>query len=150
MVEPSRGLLASLLSPVMRWARTKSRVALPFIGAIPDSAARAFADARTLPIGVPADAPSPQHADLLVVVGRVSHKVAPVLQRVYAELARPCQVLHIDLHVASSSTDDMPLTYASVLDLAEVLPVDVVVRGAPPRSETLVRALAALDARGRA
>jgi len=135
--------LRALLAPVLAWARRESLVALPVIGALPGPAMRAWSEEGTLPLDIPTDAPTPRHADALVVVGRVSHKAAPVLLRLHAEMARPCVVLAID---AEPGFARVPLAYGCVPRVEEILPVDVVVRGAPPRPETLARGLAALAA----
>jgi NADH-quinone oxidoreductase subunit B len=140
-----RGIvLERLLGPVVRWARAKSRVGLAIVGALPGRDAEGWAAPRALPLGVPTDAPDPRQADLLVVVGRVSHKLAPFLVRTHAAMARPTSVLVVELEPDSPS---VPRLYPTVSDVASIIPVDVVVRGLPPPPEAIARAIAALDAR---
>ena len=137
------GVLASL----RRWVRLRGRSALVVIGTLDGDAARAFASrlgsGDVLPI--PIDAGGPQRADVLVVVGRVSRKLGPVLVAARRRLAPGAVVLAFD-------TDDAPHPAAARAD--DVIDVDVVVRGVPPDDAMLQRALAALDdafiaARGR-
>jgi NADH-quinone oxidoreductase subunit B len=137
--------IRALLAPLSRWARNKSRVGLAVVGALPGPDAAAFSVPRVLPIGVPTDAPSARQADLLVVVGRVSHKLAPFLVRTHASMAQPSQVLVIDLEPRPAL---LPRTYASVERLDQILPVDVVLESAHPHQTVIARAIAALDASG--
>lgn len=129
---------------ILRRARARSRVALPFVAAVPRRGLATWLDPRALPLGLPQGAASPRQADLLVVVGCVSHKLAPVLQRVHAEMAAPSQVLHV---VASLRDEEAARSYALVHRLEEVVPVDVVLVGDPPTTAAIARALDALEAR---
>lgn len=142
MAERSRPILGAVLGPLMRWARNKSRVGLAVVGALPGSAAEGWAVPRALPIGLPTDAPGPQQADLLVVVGRISHKLAPFLVRTHAAMARPTSVMVIELEAKDGV---VPRLYATVGDIASIIPVDVVVRGHPPSAAALARAVRTLD-----
>jgi NADH-quinone oxidoreductase subunit B len=137
-------VLARLLEPVVRWARAKSRVGIAVVGALPGRDAEAWAQPRALPIGIPTDAVAPRQADVLVVVGRISHKLAPFLVRTHAAMAQPATVIVIEM-----DSPAMPRMYATVADVAAIIPVDVVVRGKPPSPPTLMKALAALDKRAR-
>jgi NADH-quinone oxidoreductase subunit B len=142
--------LAALLGPLLRWARAKSRVGLAVVGALPGADAAAFASPRTLPIGIPTDAPNARQADVLVVVGRISHKLAPFLVRTHASMSRPAQVLVVDLEPRTPDRPGAPRTYACVERVEQILPVDVVLRSPMPHQDAVARALAALDARARA
>jgi hypothetical protein len=127
-----------VLASVRRWIRLRGRSALVVTGALDGDAARAFAARLTagelLPI--PVDADGPRRADVLVVVGRVSRKLAPVLVSTRRRLAPGAVVLAFD-------TDDAPHAAAARVD--DVIDVDVIVRGVPPDDAMLHRALAALD-----
>lgn len=141
-------ILASVLGPLVRWARSRSRVGIAVVGALPSRNADAWASHRALPIGVPTDAADPRQADLLVVVGRVSHKLAPFLVRTHAAMARPTAVLLVELeHPAAPSHSAVPRLYPTVADVSGIIPVDVIVRGLPPSPPAMQRALAALDDR---
>lgn len=139
----SDGIIGALLGPLVRWARSRSRVGIAVVGALPSREADAWATHRALPIGAPTDAADPRQADLLVVVGRISHKLAPFIVRTHASMARPTSVLLIELEPAELV---LPRLYATVADVTGIIPVDVVVRGLPPSPPAMARALAALDA----
>ncbi len=144
-------ILSSILGPLIRWARTRSRIGIAVVGALPSRDADAWASHRALPIGVPTDATDPRHADLLVVVGRISHKLAPFLVRTHAAMARPTSVLLVELEPlvlpGDTAPRGMPRLYPTVADVAGIIPVDVIVRGLPPSPPAMQRALLALDER---
>lgn len=139
--EASRGLL----DPVFAWARASSLVALPFVGSLPS---RGFTS--WLHASLPAELAglsrggSPRQADLLVVVGQISQKLAPSLQRTYARMADPSYVLHLR---APRGAGPLPASYALVERLEEILPVDVVIEGNPPDRATLEQGLSLLSRR---
>ena len=139
----AESVLTSLLAPLARWARRRSRVGIAVVGALPGLDAAAWADPRHLPIGQPTDAPAPRQADLLVVVGRISHKLSPFLVRTHAAMAQPSAVMVIDLE----PTPALPMLYPTIGNVAHLIPVDVVVRSAAPSAATMARALAVLDDR---
>jgi NADH-quinone oxidoreductase subunit B len=68
---------------------------------------------------------SPAQADLLLIVGRVSHKQAPVLQRVYHDLQNPTQVLHL-----KGCTTHL-VDYASMRDPSKMLHIDQCISNCP-------------------
>ncbi len=122
-----------------RWARLRGRSALVVTGCLKSTAARAFADrveaGEALPL--PTDARDPRQADVLIVIGRVSHKLAPHLVDLRAQLPADARVLAFD--------DDDDDVYAAARADA-VVDVDVLVRGLPPDEGTILRALEALFA----
>ncbi|MCC7072222.1 MAG: hypothetical protein IT383_12920, partial [Deltaproteobacteria bacterium] len=109
--------LAALLAPLARWARRRSRVGLAVVGALPGLDTAPWADPRALPIGQPTDATAPRQADLLVVVGRISHKLSPFLVRTHAAMAQPSSVLVIDLEPART----VAALYPTVADVSQIL-----------------------------
>ena len=137
----AESLLAELLAPLVRWARRRSRVGIAVVGALPGLDAAAWAEPRHLPIGQPTDALAPRHADLLVVVGRISHKLSPFLVRAHAAMAQPSAVMVVDLEAGPAVAG----LYPTVADVSQIIPVDVVVRSAAPSAAILARALAVLD-----
>lgn len=141
-------MLDAILGPIVRWARKKSRVGLAIVGALPGRDAELWAHPRALPIGIPTDAPAARQADLLVVVGRISHKLAPFIVRTHAAMARPACAIVVELEPSSEiGTMVVPRLYATVADVTCIIPVDVIVRGHPPTQAMMLRALAALDER---
>ena len=78
---------------------------------------------------------SPRQADLMIVAGRVSRKMAPVLRQIYDQMPEPKWVISMG---ACASTGGIFNNYALVQGVDEVVPVDIYVPGCPPRPETLI------------
>ena len=78
---------------------------------------------------------SPRQADLMIVSGRVSQKMAPVLKRIYNQMADPKWVIAMG---ACSSCGRIFNNYAIVQGVDRVVPVDVYVPGCPPGPEALI------------
>jgi NADH-quinone oxidoreductase subunit B len=81
---------------------------------------------------------SPRQADLMIVAGRVSQKMAPVLRQIYDQMANPKWVLSMGV---CASTGGMFNNYAIVQGVDHVVPVDVYLPGCPPRPEMLIDAI---------
>jgi len=79
---------------------------------------------------------SPRQADLMIVAGRVSQKMAPVLRQIYDQMPEPKWV--IAMGACASSGNGIFNNYAIVQGVDEVVPVDVYVPGCPPRPESLI------------
>src|ERR1700687_4385756 len=90
---------------------------------------------------------SPRQADLMIVAGRVSHKMAPVLRQVYDQMMEPKWVIAMG---ACASCGGVYNNYALVQGVDKVVPVDVYVPGCPPRPESLLDAVLKLQRRIRA
>lgn len=84
---------------------------------------------------------SPRQADLMIVAGRVSRKMAPVLRRLYDQMPDPKWVLAMG---DCASCGGVFNNYAIVQGVDEVVPVDVYVAGCPPRPEALIHGLMTL------
>lgn len=84
---------------------------------------------------------SPRQADLMIVAGRVSQKMAPVLRQVYDQMMEPKWVISMGV---CASSGGMFNNYAIVQGIDQVVPVDVYAPGCPPGPETLMHAILTL------
>src|ERR687886_833172 len=84
---------------------------------------------------------SPRQADLMIVAGRVSQKMAPVLRQIYDQMVEPKWVISMGV---CASSGGMFNNYAIVQGVDEVVPVDVYVPGCPPGPETLMHGILTL------
>ena len=81
---------------------------------------------------------SPRQADLMIVAGRVSQKMAPVLRQIYDQMPNPKWVLAMGV---CASSGGMFNNYAIVQGVDHVVPVDMYLPGCPPRPEMLIDAI---------
>lgn len=81
---------------------------------------------------------SPRQADLMIVAGRVSQKMAPVLRQIYDQMAEPKWVLSMGVCATSGG---MFNNYAIVQGVDHIVPVDMYLPGCPPRPEMLIDAI---------
>src|SRR6187431_3532364 len=84
---------------------------------------------------------SPRQADIMIVAGRVSQKMAPVLRQVYDQMMEPKWVISMGV---CASTGGMFNNYALVQGVDQVVPVDVYAPGCPPGPQTLMHAILTL------
>jgi len=85
---------------------------------------------------------SPRQADVMIVAGRVSQKMAPVLRQIYDQMAEPKWVISMG---ACASCGGVFNNYAIVQGVDRIVPVDIYVPGCPPRPEQLIWAIIQLQ-----
>ena len=133
----SAGFALAKLEELVNWGRANSVWPLTFglaccaIEQISAAASR-FDIAR---FGSEVFRASPRQADLLIVSGRVSNKMAPVIKRIYDQMSDPKWVIAMGDCASCGGPFN---NYAIVQGVDEIVPVDVYVAGCPPRPEALI------------
>jgi NADH-quinone oxidoreductase subunit B len=139
----SHNFLTGQLEDLVRWARRNSVFPATFglaCCALEMMAAGA-AHYDLARYGMEVFRASPRQADLMIVAGRVSNKMAPVLRQVYDQMVDPKWVISMGV---CASTGGMFNNYAIVQGVDQIVPVDVYVPGCPPGPETLMHGILTL------
>ena len=136
--EIKSNVLTTTLESAVNWGRKHSLWPMPFGTACCGIEFMAVLAARTdiARFGAEAIRFTPRQSDLLIVAGRISLKMMPVLIRIYEQMPEPKWVISMG---ACASTGGVFNNYALVQGVDEVVPVDIYVPGCPPRPETLIQ-----------
>ena len=132
-----RGILLTSLDRAVSWARKQSMWPVTFglaccaIEMMSTGAAR-YDLSRW---GMELFRASPRQSDLMIVAGRVSQKMAPVLRQIYDQMPEPKWVISMGV---CASAGGMFTNYAVIQGVDTIVPVDVYVPGCPPRPEMLM------------
>ncbi len=133
-------VITTNLSRMINWARKSSLWPMPFGTACCAIEMMATLSGRfdMARFGAEAVRFSPRQSDLLIVSGRISIKMMPVLKKIYDQMPDPKWVISMG---ACASSGGVFNTYTLVQGVDQFLPVDVYVPGCPPRPEDLLSAL---------
>jgi NADH-quinone oxidoreductase subunit B len=137
------GILTVKLEEAVNWARTRAMWPLLF-GVACCAIEMMSAQASNYDLsrfGMELNRASPRQSDLMIVAGRVSRKMAPVVRRLYDQMPDPKWVISMG---DCASCGGVFNNYAIVPGVDEVIPVDVYVAGCPPRPEGLIHAIVTL------
>jgi len=130
-------VVLSRVDRVVGWARKYSIFVYPFVTACCGmeymSVAASHYDIDRFGAALPRF--TPRQADLLMVVGTISHKQAPILLRVYEQMCLPKWVIAFG---ACASVGGPYNNYATVQGIDTIIPVDIFIPGCPPRPETVL------------
>ena len=137
---PEQGIITTTLEQAVNWGRKFSIFPLTFglaccaIEQIGSGVSR-FDISR---FGSEVFRASPRQADLLIVSGRVSNKMAPVVKRIYDQMLEPKWVIAMGICASAGGPFN---NYAIIQGVDKLIPVDVYVPGCPPRPEALLEGL---------
>jgi len=131
---------------VINWARKYSMFLYPFVTACCGMEFMSVAGPRydLDRFGCALPRFSPRQSDLLMVVGTITHRQAPVLKKVYDQMAEPKWVMAFGACTCSGGPYN---NYAVVQGIDTIIPVDIYVPGCPPRPEAVLDGLIKLQAR---
>jgi len=140
------GWVSSKLDAAVAWARRWSLFQYPFVTACCGmeymSLVSAHYDVDRFGAALPRF--SPRQADVLFVVGTISHKIAPVLKNVYEQMCEPKWVVAFGVCTCTGGFYD---NYATVQGIDTIVPVDLYIPGCPPTPEMVLDGIMKLQAK---
>ncbi len=133
-------ILTTTVEAAVNWGRKNSLWPMPFGTACCGIELMAVLASRSdiARFGAEAIRFSPRQSDLLLVAGRITIKMMPVLQRIYEQMPEPKWVISMGACASSGGVFD---TYSVIQGVDQFIPVDVYVPGCPPRPEGLIDGL---------
>lgn len=144
-LEPAEhGYFTTRLESILSWAQKYSLFMYPFVTACCGMEFMAVSSPRYDFSRFGAEAPrfSPRQSDLLWVVGTISQRQAPILKRIFEQMAEPRWVLAFGTCASSGGFYD---NYATVAGIDKIIPCDIYVPGCPPRPEAVLDGLMLLQ-----
>ncbi|MBL7662344.1 NADH-quinone oxidoreductase subunit NuoB [bacterium] len=141
---PDESFGTTTLEAAIGWCRKYSLFSYPFVTACCGMEFMAVSCSHydTDRFGAALPRFTPRQSDLLWVVGTITHKQAPVLLRVYEQMAEPKWVIAFGACASSGGFYD---NYATVAGVDKLIPVDMYIPGCPPRPEAVLDALMKLQ-----
>jgi NADH-quinone oxidoreductase subunit B len=143
--EPNEaGAFTTRIDELVQWAQKYSLFMYPFVTACCGMEFMGVSSPRYDFSRFGSEAPrfSPRQSDLLWVVGTISQRQAPVLRRIYEQMAEPKWVLAFGTCASSGGFYD---NYATVSGIDKIIPCDIYVPGCPPRPEAVLDGLMLLQ-----
>jgi len=138
------GFITTKLDAIVGWSRKYSLFIYPFVTACCGmeymSVSCAHYDLDRFGAAYPRF--TPRQSDLLMVTGTVNHKIAPVLKKVWEQMADPKWVIAFGVCATSGGFYD---NYATVQGIDRIIPVDVYIGGCPPRPEMVMEGIMLLQ-----
>jgi NADH-quinone oxidoreductase subunit B len=145
-LDEAEGFFQKITSKSLAWAREYSLFSYPFVTACCGMEYMSVAASRYDIARFGAEFPrfSPRQADLLMVVGTINNKQAPIVKRVYDQMAEPKWVMAFGVCASTGGFYD---NYATLPGVDQVIPVDVYVPGCPPRPEQVLDGIRLLQSK---
>src|ERR1700733_11339964 len=128
------GVVLSTLDSAVNWMRKGSIWPMTF--------GLACCAIEMMSMGAEVFRPSPRQSDLMIIAGRVSNKMAPVIRLLWEQMPEPKWVISMG---ACATSGGVFQNYALVQSVNQVIPVDIYVPGCPPRPEQLIYAITLLQ-----
>jgi len=142
--DEAQGFFQKVVAKGLGWARKNSLFVYPYATACCGMEYMSVASSRYDISRFGAEFPrfSPRQADLLMVVGTINQKQAPILKRVYDQMCEPKWVIAFGVCASSGGFYD---NYAVLQGIDRIIPVDVYIPGCPPRPEQILDGLMLLQ-----